>query len=718
MSNFDPTSVAEMDLGTMDAEVSIDELLSTQLQDRAGSGTVTEEKITEGPKVISERAPALPVPSIPTPVPILKRALRGRYKGTYGPWQLELRVDVDGRRPTMRVSGDFYRVSGATTTYFGSFIATLPSVTVATNQVQILGSAKFTFQTPYTRIRVVIPRMSILQPPAPATITFVTPEGVAGSTYTCMFESPYFRRIQYEQDCTSGVTPFASYATGSLPSGGPARTLTVSSAFAEAGIELQTSGVWNVVPTTGIGPSWSNAELHAAMVTQFSLWRDDPQWKVWSLTADLHDLGPGLYGIMFDQMGRQRQGCAVFHRSLAGTSADKKRLQLFTAVHELGHCFNLLHSWQKSYATPPGTDDVRALSWMNYPWGYPDGAPAFWAAFPFQFSDPELIHLRHAYRNNIIMGGNPFGTGAALDDGEAFSDAVEDRSGLLFEIESKRMFALGEPVVVEFKLRGLDRRGVRVHKHLHPNLGYVQIAIQKPGGTLMAYEPSIEHCMAIETERLDDANPSIYDSAFIGYGKGGMYFDTPGLYKIRAVYHALDGSRIASNTLTLRVRAPITREDEEIAELLSGDEQGMLLYLLGSDSEALVNGNDALQMVLEKHAKHPLANYVRLVKGVNAAREFKRMTADKRVDVRAPQIEESRNMLRALADASETPAGGVDNITLNQALRSLGRGQKLAGDTEGAQATHDQIVKLFRRKNLKPHVQKLIERQAAEMLKA
>jgi hypothetical protein len=58
---------------------------------------------------------------------------------------------------------------------------------------------------------------------------------------------------------------------------------------------------------------------------------------------------------------------------------------------------------------------------MNYPPRYlpagggPGGPAAFWDAFPFQFDDLELAHLRHAFRNDIIMGGNPFGTGAALE---------------------------------------------------------------------------------------------------------------------------------------------------------------------------------------------------------------------------------------------------------------------------------------------------------------
>jgi hypothetical protein len=51
---------------------------------------------------------------------------------------------------------------------------------------------------------------------------------------------------------------------------------------------------------------------------------------------------------------------------------------------------------------------------MNLPWRYylsPEsyGEEAFWKAFNFQFSDSELVHLRHGFRNDVIFGGNAFG---------------------------------------------------------------------------------------------------------------------------------------------------------------------------------------------------------------------------------------------------------------------------------------------------------------------
>ena len=165
------------------------------------------------------------------------------------------------------------------------------------------------------------------------------------------------------------------------------------------------------------------------MVKHFSIWRDLPQWAVWLFHAKLHDIGSNLYGIMFDLQGKQRQGCAVFYEGIGGTGAAQRRLQAYTCVHELGHCFNLLHSWQKSYAIPPQPNRPGSPSWMNYPWRFPGGEGAFWSAFPFRFDAQELVHLRHGFLNDVIMGGNPFQVGSALEDLESWRAPIEDRSG-------------------------------------------------------------------------------------------------------------------------------------------------------------------------------------------------------------------------------------------------------------------------------------------------
>ena len=65
-----------------------------------------------------------------------------------------------------------------------------------------------------------------------------------------------------------------------------------------------------------------------------------------------------------------------------------------------------------------------------------------------------------------------------------------------------------------------------------------------------------------------------------------------------------------------------------MADLLFGDEQGTLMYLVGSDFDGLSRGNEALTQVWSEHPDHPLADVARLIQGVNAAREFKQIEAD------------------------------------------------------------------------------------------
>lgn len=733
MNSYDPNAPSVTEFFDPGCEVSLEEVAQTMEYE---AGPVATLQGVPSPAAPSEAAGVSEAPLLaagpcsgqlspfpPIPPIIIRRLVSGRYRGTIGRWQLELRVDVDGNRPMKRVSGDFYQVSGATTTYFGSFRVDAISLSVTDTLATIQGVAATTWSTPYNKIKLTIPRVPIFFPPAAATLQWFNQSNTPGATYTCPFESVFFRSVMFEQDSEQGVTPFVSYDTGSLSSGGPARTLTVSAAYAESGIQFQITGGTDIVPSTEAGTNlkWSNSELHAAMVKHFTLWKDLPQWAVWLLAAYQHEDGPGLYGIMFDQEGKQRQGCAVFHAGIGGATAEKLRLQLYTYVHELGHCFNLMHSWQKSYAQPPAPNRPDALSWMNYPWNYHNsssGPATFWAAFPFRFDDLELIHLRHAFRNNVIMGGNDFTVGSALTaslDLEAFAPPVEDNSGLKLELRKPQAsFALGEPVVVELKLSATDIRGRRAFPALHPNYGYTRIGIVNPSGQVLVYEPLIEHCLHPGVVTLSPEAP-LYDSAYIGYGKGGFYFDQPGSYRLRAEYYAPDGSRLVSNILTLRVRAPLSDADEAVADLYSGGDQGTLFYLLGSDSEFLKKGNDALDLVLDKYGDHALAVYAQLVKGINAGRKFKTVTLDRKMEVRKPQTAESLNRLNSVVEASAAEKG-VDNITLNMVMRQMIRSQKAEGEKAEAKATKKRMVEVFSKKGLKPFLLNRIEKEATEEL--
>jgi hypothetical protein len=663
-----------------------------------------------------------------TSEPIDARPVSGRYRGASGGVQVELRLDVDGARPLGRVSGDHHVTTGATTRFLGSWIVDAPTVGVRAADVVVEGTAICSWTAAPARVRITVPRTAPAEPPAAATLVWSDAAGVPQATYACGWEAAAFRTVLWEQDSVTGTVPFASYDTGSLPQppGSAARTLSVVSAFAEAGIEVLTAGAPNVIANTlsGTDTRWDEAELHAAMRANFSLWIDAPRWQVYTLVATRFRQD-GTRGIMYDAADAfPRQGMAVFHDAVQGTSAAVQRAQLRTYVHELGHAFNLLHSWDKALASPPQplgpNGGLGDLSWMNYAWKYqpplpaPGGEAAYWAAFPFGFTPNELVHLRHGFRPDVIMGGNRFGVGAAEVDPDVFADRSADRSDLALELRAPRSFALGEPVVVELKLSSMSRGPVRTHGRLHPRDGLVQIAVQDPSGRVRAYRPLMPLCVdAAPHQVLNDERPALYESAYIGYGPDGFTFEQVGTYRLRAVYVADDGSRVVSPTLPVRVRAPHTAADDEVAELLMADGQGELLYLLGSDAPVLFGANAAMEELLAKHPKHPLAVFARLVTGVNDERTFKMVKPDNELALRPARPAEAVRNLKSVVTAS-TGDAGVDNITLNMVIRHIARAEAKAGDIDKAAATLDALPAPFRKKGVKPQVLEVIEAEARE----
>lgn len=667
-------------------------------------GTVVEDWLADQSTEAGIPVTPIPIPQRPV-LPVRIRQASGRYRSPAAGFQLELRIDVDGRRPLKKISGDYFSVSGATTSYFGSWTVDAVTTTVTNGALVAVGTARCTWPTTFTVARVTIPRRTIFQSPAPATIQWSTPSGSVGATYTCAPEGAALRVVELEQDVEAGVTAFASYDTGSLPSGGPARTLTAAAAYGEAGIQVLDTGGGNTIATSS-NHVWNNASLHGAMTAHFSRWQERAQFKVWLLHAQRHELGTGLRGIMFDQQGLQRQGCASFYQVIQAGTPQNLREQLYVAVHELGHCFNLFHSFHKAFMTPPLPNRPGALSWMNYPQNYnpgggaPSGAAAFWGAFPFQFDDLELAHLRHGFRDNVIMGGTPFGTGAAVEMPVQPSDPTTDTSGLRLRVRtSPERPVLGTPIVLELALT-VDR-GQQVHpaELLHPKYGLVQVTISRPRGDTIVHRPPVLHCA--EPELLTAAPGQVLPvSAYIGYdAAAGQLFEDPGTYRIRAAYTAPDGSVVVSDTATVRVWGTRSAEDDAVAGLLLGEEVGMAMTLLGSDAPALGSGMAALEEITEEHADHPNAVYARLALGINAARPYTAVEPDGSVAVRDRDLDRADALLTPAIDASRGE-GGLDDLTVLQVMGYLARSHAAEGDGVGARDLRRDATRLAEQKEL------------------
>jgi hypothetical protein len=710
MQGFDATSVAQSIPAPQGQVWSIDEVAVLQ-----SALTEIADTTADG----SADAVAALVPGT---------TVSGRYRSA-GAVEIELRVDLDGARPTRRVSGDFYRRSGSTLAYTGSFIVNAPTITLGQQQVVVEGEGVFSFAANSPVMRLIIPRTPATSARAPIQVQFLTTSGVPGSTHSCAFQSSAFRTVEWEQDIVADVTPFATYDTASFPHPGRARRLSVPLAFAEAGVEFLDTRATNKVSAqlSGADRVWSNRELHAAMTRNFSRASTMPAWRVYLLAATSHER-PRTRGIMFDS--DRRQGCAIFHDltgSGASTDAEVQRSMLRTYVHELGHCFNLYHSHMKDLMHPPRPNRLDALSWMHYPQNYVgpagSGPAAYWRAFPFQFDDEELVHLRHGFRNDIVPGGRPFGQGASDIDPEAFAEPVVNESGLALEIRGPAQFMLGAPVVIEFRLSLTDLRGRVVNALIHPNHGFTQLGIARLGGRPVVFRPMMTQCADPELVELGHGDPAIYASAYVGYGRDGFYFDSPGTYELRALYTAPDGSRIMSNALRVRIAAPLDRQEDELAQLFSGDQQGALFFLLGSSAPTLEAGNAAFQEALDKYPSHPLTTFIKLTEGMSSALPFKQLD-DGQILMKDPDYTLAERKLAEVVDATTggpevtwegaAPIGSVprlDNITLNMAVRRLARVRARNGDLQAARDTADQLLGFLAKQGVKNTVQASVREQ-------
>ncbi|MCP4641441.1 MAG: hypothetical protein GY851_13450, partial [bacterium] len=205
--------------------------------------------------------------------------------------------------------------------------------------------------------------------------------------------------VEVELDYETGVNVAAAK---SVTVGGTTHTL--ENVYEKAGAKITVNASGNAIGAAAAGADakWSDAELHDAMQNHWS--KDDgTPWAMWVMFCkDATD--PDLAGKMFDGSdAHERQGTAIFVDAHDGLLREDEYL-FHTVVHEVGHAFNLAHSWIKT--SDPWCSGIvnepRECSFMNYPWKYSDVVynsadyRKFFDDFGYRFSDQELKFLRHA----------------------------------------------------------------------------------------------------------------------------------------------------------------------------------------------------------------------------------------------------------------------------------------------------------------------------------
>jgi hypothetical protein len=599
-----------------------------------------------------------------------KGPVSGRYEGEMtspnaGRYALDLRVDIDPRyrnSPILdRVSADIYQIY--TFSWPGgrrfswrifreSWIVDRPTVRWSRCSVTITGRVRFWKGShPATNVTIVIP-WGTFTAAGPAEVTLSQLSGGTAEKFSCARKSDCFRDVTLEIDVAQSVnqapiTPdYNTHWHTNRPVSIEQRTLTIEEAYREAGICMTTNPQQTIINDSATQfNSWSVAELHDAMETHFSqIGGGWPKWRMWGLLAGRFD-NSGVGGIMFDAAAQyggsgeppERQGFAVFRNHSwfnnlpSGTPNNQAeaaaiRKFLYTWVHEAGHAFNFLHSWNKNRPD--------ALSWMNYDWKYDNrnGSDSFWANFEMRFDTEELLHIRHGDRTSVIMGGDPWASGGHLEAplGNEVG-MVEGDAPLELLVRSKGYFEFMEPVFLELRLRNLiPDLPLDIDTRLDPSFGTVAIYIMRPNGEIVHYDPVFCQLGDPEIRSLKPANSTKGEERYsqelpIDFGKFGHYFTEPGSYRVRAVYQGLGDTLISSNVHTIRVGLPGSKQEERLAQDYFSYQAGMALCLGGSQSPFLRTGMKSIEEVIEQCQSSAVGGRIASIVAEGKARPFFRL---------------------------------------------------------------------------------------------
>lgn len=649
--------------------------------------------------------------ALPIPLPPLRLTVSGRYQRRRAPGPIpvlrlgELRLDVDGRYPQMTASGVVRPGIGFTSLHW---VATLRAAGVRTWTGDIWTKDGDAALMPHVRVKIVVTRAFLL--PSRARVTF---SGGPGADVVHEFDyiGPTFDPVNFEFDSTPDANPaltIDTHAHPNRPASLPSETLSIESVFRRAGFGVTVTPPGPPVALgAGVDGVWSETEMHDAMQAHWQLFGNKAQWAMWIFHAALSDQGTGLGGIMFDDIGpNHRQGTAIFTESFiknapAGDPAAAawvQRMRLWTAVHEMGHAFNLAHSWQKALGTPwvPLVGEPEARSFMNYPFRVAGGQTAFFSDFEFRFSDRELLFMRHAPRRFVQMGN------ADWFDHHGFEDAnttPEPPLRLTVRVNSDQpALQFMEPAMIEVEATNISGQPMLIDDELLAGGHGLTLIVKRDGRPARLWQPFSTECRAPVVKVLA-AGESVLQPVFVGAGKGGWLIAEPGVYTVQASVRLDSGEDVVSAPLRLRVAPPAGYEEEYLAQDLFTQDVARVLAFDGT--RQMQNANQMLVEVADRLKDRKVCLHANVALGLPLRRPGKLL-----VDARGtPQIEvvsadpaEARKRLdSALLEPGDTAAATLGHVEYREYVETYTEWLAEAGDLPQAQRAVDQASRTLSR---------------------
>ena len=411
--------------------------------------------------------------------------------------------------------------------------------------------------------------------------------------------SPHFRQATIEIDTVAGSEGPLSTTAGK----------DWKSVFSDCNWDVKAVLSQQNVPEIS-GKSWSNAELHGALLAHREKIDLDTEWRFHIMAVK--NLDATERGIMYDvgatdsdKVSRAGIGIAT-HWTIPTTpewglvqgqrSGAATDVLFRTAVHEIGHALGLQHNLRDN-GFMNATNTIAASATADTP--FPKNVK--WA-----FSEADKRRLRHFPDVYVRPGGTAFGAVMkTLAATGTFDEAEKPTEDVVFTAQPlMEKVPIGAPVRVELTLQNTSKNDQLLPNDISLKSGFVKGKVTNALGEERAFS-SLIVCMDAEELSILRSGEKRISSLTLLRGPQGALFPEAGFYDITIDIHWENGEihGFATTTASVNISAAESLDHAKVAKKLLATPDLLLTLVFGGDN--LPKGVAALKLALKQPILRP-----------------------------------------------------------------------------------------------------------------
>lgn len=375
---------------------------------------------------------------------------------------------------------------------------------------------------------------------------------------------------------------------------------------------------------------WSASELITALRTRISSLRTNFPWSIWLFECFKfeNDIIDGTLIKGASNVDENRRGCAIFSGLKPGQLEERERARLRTMIHEIGHCFNLLHTDRRENVHDHSKCFMDPGSRVS---------PEYWNDFIFNFNDDSLMALHHGFYDDVCPGESEFKDPLFIFSEAESKTPSSNHNGLEFKIEVEQEASLGEPVLLQLTVKNKSTKNRRIYDSLTPQWGKCQITIA--GKDNQIFEPILLYCGSPKRVTLQPEE-QISELVWLHSSRKQMLFPSEGIYSINANWKLNDSTTLCANSASIQIKSSSSDLDKLIHDSFYNFKTSEFFEVSGSDCESMKSINSAVREIAERFPDEKIGCKCSSLIGTNSRRAFKTVTK-KAIQIRQPEVEQA-----------------------------------------------------------------------------